>query len=687
MDTPTPMDMDIDVDVDVVTPTEPDNPDGSSSAFAQSATSAGRTSGMDSTSAAAVAIAAVAAAASASASADGATTPTPAFRAMSVYAQQEPRKSVPTPAPSPKPDTMSIDGRSWTGAEGGESIDDDLRNARALFSGLRSDGRHRFLTELLNMCNSYELMAVSAYVAPRLKKDFLRHLPTEISLRILSYINDPRTLARMSQVSKVWHALLNDDLTWKRLCALHRYRRLSVVGSSIGAAAGASAASRASLTVHATDDSPYFSAPEGIEPVVALSAETAARIESVRRASKRPLPSTYKMHFKQRYMIDVGWRAGGTVLARHITDDQATVTWSCLTDEYIVIALDNSRIYVFTRDGRFKTTLEGHASGVWNLDIDGETMCSGGCDKIVRVWNLKTGKTIHQLWGHTSTVRCLEIARIPGEHICVTGSRDNNLRTWDYATGICRHVLVGHTGAVRCLKVHGERVVSGSYDMTCKLWSIRDGTCLRTLPGHTAQIYSIGFDGRTIASGSLDATVRVWEADTGHCRGKLTGHTSLVGQLQMRYPLAVTGGPDGTIRVWNIEEMRCVHHLFGHDNSVTTLQFDDQRIVSGSSDGLTKVWDLQTGQMLRELARPSEQVWRVAFDDDVCVIMSKREQRTCLEVISFFPSEEELRGIDPNAAAPVTASASAGASTVSLASANANVPALPAQLVNEDHDL
>lgn len=451
----------------------------------------------------------------------------------------------------------------------------------------------------------------------------------------MTYIDDPTTLARAAQVSKHWHALLNDDLTWKRLCRIHRYRRLSTLPAPIVASTIPATAS-----VLANDDSPYFSAPEGLGVV---PIQTHTRINAVGSRLHRPNPTTYKSHFKQRYMIDSAWRHGGTTLARHITDDFATITWSSLTNKYIVLGLDNAKIYVFARDGRFLRTLEGHESGVWTLDVDDDVLCSGGCDKVLRVWDLTTGRCTHIMRGHSSTIRCTEIANIPGEKIVVSGSRDATIRVWDYQTGVCKHVLVGHQQSVRCLKVHGDKVASGSYDMTCRLWSITDGTCIRVFPGHHSEIYSIGFNGDVIATGSLDATIRVWDAHTGDCFGKLTGHTSLVGQLQMRYPILVTGGPDGSIRVWNLQLMKCVHHLAGHDNSVTTLQFDDQRIISGSSDGLTKLWDLETGRFIRELTEQSQQVWRVSFEDDCAVVMSMREDRSCLEVISFFPDEQVAR--------------------------------------------
>lgn len=373
--------------------------------------------------------------------------------------------------------------------------------------------------------------------------------------------------------------------------------------------------------------------------------QTDSSINAVISRPFRPNPTSYKSHFRERYMIDSAWKHGGTTLARHITAERfANVTWSSLTPKYIVLGLDNSRINVFARDGRFLRTLTGHELGVWTLDVDGDTLCSGGCDKVLRVWDLTTGHCAHIMRGHSSTIRCIEIADIPDEKIVVSGSRDATIRVWDYSSGMCKHVLVGHQQSVRCLKVCGTMVASGSYDGTCRLWSITDGTCERIFSGHHSQIYSIAFKGNIICTGSLDSTIRVWQVDTGACLGRLTGHTSLVGQLQMRYPILVTGGPDGSIRVWNLRSMRCIHHLAGHDNSVTTIQFDDKRIVSGSSDGLTKLWDLETGRFIRELTEQSQQVSRVIFEDDCAVVTSLREDRVCLEVISFHPDDQAARG-------------------------------------------
>lgn len=102
-------------------------------------------------------------------------------------------------------------------------------------------------------------------------------------------------------------------------------------------------------------------------------------------------PGSYKSHFKHRYMIETAWRSGGTIVARHVLPDQGVVTSLHLTKDYIVIALDNAKIHVFSSEGQMLRTLRGHVMGVWAIVPWNNTLVSGGCDREVRVWDMATG--------------------------------------------------------------------------------------------------------------------------------------------------------------------------------------------------------------------------------------------------------------------------------------------------------
>lgn len=373
--------------------------------------------------------------------------------------------------------------------------------------------------------------------------------------------------------------------------------------------------------------------PSSSAPNLSVSSQQASSSFAAQSKKKMPLPSHYQ-HFRHKYMIEAAWRKGGESIVQHITPDQGVVTSLHLTDKYIVVAMDNAKIHVHNTIGEHQKTLKGHVMGVWAMVPWDDILVSGGCDRDVRVWNMATGKSIHTLRGHTSTVRCLKMS---DAKTAISGSRDTTLRVWDLETGVCKNVLVGHQASVRCLAIHGDLVVSGSYDTTARIWSISDGKCLRTLSGHFSQIYAIAFDGTRIATGSLDTSVRIWDPNTGMCNVVLQGHTSLVGQLQMRGNILVTGGSDGSVRVWSLESNLPIHRLAAHDNSVTSLQFDDNRIVSGGSDGRVKIWSVETGQLVRELSTPAEAVWRVAFEEEKAVIMASRNNRTVMEASTISP--------------------------------------------------
>ncbi|KXT09606.1 hypothetical protein AC579_7654 [Pseudocercospora musae] len=582
--------------------------------------------------------------------------------------------SPPTPAPSPTPMHRAPD---WSTADPHEDIGDiDLdepepnhtsahasassrsygfgyRHMRAAFADMDNDERQRMLAELLNMCDGKLLGFVASFVGPRLKRDPFSVLPNELCLRVLTFIEDARTLARSSQVSRRWRELVSDDMAWKSLCERHAYRRMSddPPGSSPRPIPNAAALNAEQRINHPYGYSAFAQAHNPTLPGLSSSAPDLTRRTSLNTtpsvlpptlsaramanlSKQRPQAISYRSHFKQRYQVETAWRHGGHCDTRQITPDQGVVTSLHLTPNYIIVALDNAKIHVFDTEGRHLRCLQGHVMGVWAMVPFGDTLVSGGCDRDVRVWDLTTGNAQHMLRGHTSTVRCLKMS---GSNIAISGSRDTTLRVWDIRKGICRHVLVGHQASVRCLEIHGDLVVSGSYDTTARIWSISEGRCLRTLQGHFSQIYAVAFDGRRIATGSLDTSVRVWDPRDGRCLAQLQGHTSLVGQLQLRGDTLVTGGSDGSVRVWSLQTNQAVHRLAAHDNSVTSLQFDDSRIVSGGSDGRVKVWDLQRGCLVRELGSPAEAVWRVVFEEEKAVVLASRGGKTVMEVWSFAP--------------------------------------------------
>ncbi|TFK37424.1 WD40-repeat-containing domain protein [Crucibulum laeve] len=265
---------------------------------------------------------------------------------------------------------------------------------------------------------------------------------------------------------------------------------------------------------------------------------------------------------------------------------------------------------------------------------------SGGCDKMVRVWDIKSGRCIYVLAGHTSTTRCIRV--LHNRPVAVSGSRDGTLRVWDIQRGSCLRVLRGHQDSVRCLDVCGNIVVSGSYDTTCRVWNADTGACVHVLTGHFHQIYSVAFDGVRIASGGLDTTVRLWDVKTGECLAILNGHTALVCQLQLSSTILATGGSDGRVITFSLESPYDIRHrIAAHDSSVTSLQFDKNFLVTGGNDGRVRLYEIETAAYIRDLSEPSESVWKVGYSKDICAVMCRRAGKTVMEIWSMRPRDDQ----------------------------------------------
>ncbi len=174
-------------------------------------------------------------------------------------------------------------------------------------------------------------------------------------------------------------------------------------------------------------------------------------------------------------------------------------------------------------------------------------------DYKIEIRDAKTDQTLHEL-GRFSSVNTMAFS--PNGEQIVAAFPDNNVRIWDVKTGKLVHVLKGHTNEVESalFSPDGRHVVSCSWDHTVKIWDIETGSVIHTLTGHNDWVMSASYspDGRYIVSASFDKTIKIWDAESGKEVRTFKGHSEAVRHASFSPDgkHILSASDDRTIRIW-----------------------------------------------------------------------------------------------------------------------------------------
>ncbi|KAI0463692.1 hypothetical protein LJB42_002696 [Komagataella kurtzmanii] len=481
----------------------------------------------------------------------------------------------------------------------------------SIFSAAPYQHRSLILRGLLSQCCFPQLSMISEEVKSLIRLDFISTLPTELSLKILCYL-DCASLCNAAQVSRKWKRLADDDRVWHYMCEQHIDRKCPQCGWGL--------------------------------PLLAM-----------KRA--RHIPDEVSKEIPHTTAIDV--KDNNTNKASKNTNTNTTVSKDVApaarkTRPWKVVYSERYKVERNWRKGVYKVrTIEGHTDGVTCMQLGYKILMTGSYDSTIKIWNLETGALIRSLGGHTRGVRTLAF----DDQKLITGGLDGTIKVFNYHTGECISTYHGHNNHVVSLDFIGKTIVSGSADQTVKVWHVETRTCY-TLRGHTDWVNSVKIHPKSMTcfSASDDTTIRMWDLKTNSCIKVFGGEENKghVGQVQCVIPLNIkyeivedlekdnfadetreaqdsatpeteeernypthilTSSLDTTIKLWNVKTGKCVRTQFGHIEGVWSIAADTFRIVSGAHDRTIKVWDLQSGKCMHTFGSNDSSVSCVSLGD------------------------------------------------------------------------
>ncbi|XP_050348654.1 pleiotropic regulator 1 [Nymphalis io] len=286
--------------------------------------------------------------------------------------------------------------------------------------------------------------------------------------------------------------------------------------------------------------------------------------------------------------------------------------------------------------------ISGHLGWVRCVAVEpgNEWFATGAADRVIKIWDLATGKLKVSLTGHVSTVRGLEVSsRHPYLFSC---GEDRQVKCWDLEYNkVIRHYH-GHLSAVYTLALHPtiDVLVTAGRDATARVWDLRSKANVHTLAGHTDTVASLACQSAEpqIITGSHDSTIRLWDLAAGKSMCTLTNHKKSVRSIVIHPSLYTfaSASPDN-IKQWKCPEGKFIQNLSGHNAIVNCMAVNPEGVlVSGGDNGTMYCWDWRTGynfQRLQSAVQPGSMdseagIFAMTFDHSGSRLITAEADKT-----------------------------------------------------------
>ncbi|KAJ3377945.1 hypothetical protein HDU92_007797 [Lobulomyces angularis] len=330
-------------------------------------------------------------------------------------------------------------------------IDENIYNALSSFPNLSSKSRKQFILALLSQMDP-EDMDFLYNVLPRLHRDFIRLLPSNISHKILTYI-PPLDISVVTRVS--WRKVTRSSELWLMLfknIGLHsmlsnyfkkdspmkeNVKRLHLLGNWVKGNFKRRSIQAHKLGVLAV--SLY-----GEKHVATASADKSAKLFDIKSG----------------------------LCLRHFVGHELPISCLQLDDFKLITGSADSNIKIWSlRDENCKATLINHKKSVTCLKFINQILISGSSDKTLKIWTLN--ETVVRANLATPVVNknfnSLNIASKSVLHQQLVRTLEKNCNSVDHISPTCVRTLYGHDS------------VSGDNSGFVKIWHLSSGNCISTI--------------------------------------------------------------------------------------------------------------------------------------------------------------------------------------------------------------
>ncbi|HEV3338893.1 MAG TPA: protein kinase, partial [Pirellulales bacterium] len=243
---------------------------------------------------------------------------------------------------------------------------------------------------------------------------------------------------------------------------------------------------------------------------------------------------------------------------------------------------------------------------------DGRLIATGGCDKMVRLWNAAAAEPAGEPLLATHPVVVLAFS--PDSKTLLAGSLDGGVRMWDVATGQRRGESLRLRGDVYVVAFSPDAQIAAAAGAVgyedrepsgeVQLCQVETGQNLGGALAHPRPVRALAFSprGRLLLTGCDDGQARLFVTATGAPVGKHLPHDAPLTVVAFRPDgkIALTASAQSNracLKLWHAPDERAFGRPLVQPGELAGVQFGDDgtTLTTTTRDGGARQWDLETG--------------------------------------------------------------------------------------------
>nr|ALS04485.1 WD repeat-containing protein 55 [Acartia pacifica] len=259
-------------------------------------------------------------------------------------------------------------------------------------------------------------------------------------------------------------------------------------------------------------------------------------------------------------------------------------------------------IFRYANEGnKVERKLKLHRSGIRCLEysMDGTSIISGGKDKLVKLFNVETGKvTSGDVMSHPSPLYSL----LSMENGAVSGDEDGTVKLWDFRSSRCVMTSKRFDEFVSGFYAHEQkkRLIASSGEGTIQSWDLR-----MNKPDLQSEVYdseltcvtAVREETKAVVGSGAGILYLFNESEYGYHSDQFSGHPDAINHMvAVTDNVLITGCEDGILRAVHLYPHRFIgqvgHHEGGMPIEKLEVNGEGNLIASIGHDNRVKFWNI-----------------------------------------------------------------------------------------------